>query len=86
MNAMLHDMEENAERELTRVQAGLLRRHSDVDEAASKVMRFADPKRPISIETIKAASAVMDKVLSELTTFLDENPIPEKEISGDDKI
>lgn len=86
MNVVLRDMEENADNELTRAQAGLARRHSDVNEATGKILRFADPKRPIPIETIKAASVVMDKVLSELTAFLDDNPIPEKEISENDKI
>ena len=86
MNVMLRSIEETAESELTRVQAGLARRHSDVNVATSKVLCFSDPKRPIPIETIKAASAVMDKVLSELTAFLDENPIPEKETSENDKI
>ena len=86
MDEMLRSMEENASDERTRAQAGLCRRHSDVKNAMSKMLNFADPTRPASVETIKAANVVMDQVLTELTAFLNDNPIPEKEISENDKI
>lgn len=86
MRQMLRRMEECADDERTRARAGLARRHSDVDEAIKGMLRFSDPRRPVPIDTIKAASAVMDQVMTELTAFLKDNTLPEKESSKIEEI
>lgn len=78
MTMAFRRIETVAEDERTRVMAGLARRHSDVKTATGSILRFADPRCAVPIETVKAANAVMDKVLNELTAFLSENPVPEK--------
>lgn len=80
MSMALRRMEVDAEDERTRAMAGLARRHSDAKEAINTILRFADPRlaETVPIETVKAASAVMDNALAELTAFLSENPVPEK--------
>ena len=79
VDTALRHIEHEAPDERTRAMAGLARRHSDVKNAINSVLQFADPRRPVPIETVNAASAVMDQVLNELTAFLDDNPIPKEE-------
>ena len=74
----LKSIEENGKSEESRVQAGLARRHNDMNSALGEILHFADPQRDIPIETVKAASDVLEKALTELTAFLNSNPIPEK--------
>lgn len=81
INQMLHRMEEYAADERTRAMAGLARRHSDVQDAIQGMLKFSDPRCPVPVETINAASAVMDQVMTELTAFLKNNALPEKESS-----
>lgn len=74
----LKSVEENGHTEAERVQAGLARRHSEMEEALSTILQYADPSRDTPLETVKEASEIMDSFLDKLNDFFKRNPITDE--------